>query len=403
MLARKFPGWLLLLGALIAIAPLSMNMYIPAFPAMAAALHSSPRAIEHTLPMFLLGLSIGQLLYGPFSDKFGRRRPLFLGLLIYAVGSAGCAVADSVSALSFWRLLQALGGGAGLVIARAVIRDRLNVQESARAVSTLFLVMGVAPILAPLFGSALLLVTGWQAIFLVQVMFALGCMLWALRSMPETRPDHAIRSLRPRAVLGTYCTVLLDRSFIFPALCAAFAMSGMYAYIAASPFLLMNLYGVSAQQYALLFGINALGLIAASQLNGFLLRRRRPDQLIRISTFLPMVFSLTLFVVALQGLPSLPVLLILFFGYVSCLGAISPNTAAIAMGGQGMHAGSASALLGALTYSVGTLSAFAVSWIPAQGALPLAIVMLTCGAISLAFGMANVRYGRRLPTVAVLP
>ncbi len=400
---KKFPGWLMLLGALIAVAPLSIDMYLPAFPAMALALEADRGAIERTLPVFLLGLSIGQLLYGPLSDRLGRRGPLLVGLLIYGVGSAGCALAKNADALTLWRLVQALGGGAGLVIARAVIRDRLDVRQSARAISTVMLIMGVAPILAPMLGSAMLLVTGWQAIFVVQMIFGLVCMLWALFTMPETRPNHLVTSLRPSKVIQTYWQVVMDARFIFPALCAGFAMGGMFAYIAGSPFVLITLYGLGEQAYALVFGANAFGLIAASQFNGYLLRRYQPEQLLKVTVAMPLVFALILFCVSLFDHAALPFLLVGLFGYASCLGAISPNTSALSMATQGGRAGAASALLGSLTYTAGMVAGLAVSLLEGHSALPLASVMLVCGALSLLCGLATLRYSVKTELPPVVP
>lgn len=188
---RHFPGWLVLLGALTAIGPLSIDMYLPAFLVIAEDFGTARGAVERTLPMFLVGLALGQLAYGPLSDRFGRRTPLLAGLAIYLVGTVGCMLAGSVEQLGGWRLVQALGGGAGMVIARAVIRDRLDPHASARALSTLMLVMGAAPILAPLLGGWMLTVADWRGIFLFQAVFGLCCTVAISMGMTESRrPEH---------------------------------------------------------------------------------------------------------------------------------------------------------------------------------------------------------------------
>lgn len=379
---RRFPAWLLLLGALTALGPLSIDMYLPSFPAIAAEMAVDRGAVERTLAVFLIGLALGQLAYGPISDRYGRRPPMLAGLVIYTLGSLGCALAASADSFTLWRLLQALGGAAGVVMTRAVIRDRLDVQGSARAISSIMLVMGIAPILAPLAGGWMLGIGSWRGIFYFQVGFGLVCLAWAWRTMGETLLPEAARPLRVGSVMRTYAGLLRDRRLMVPALSGGFAMAGLFAYIAGSPFVLIALYGIPAQNFGFVFGLNALGLILMSQFNAHWLRTRPPLQILRRTGPLPALAGSALLAMSLFGQPPLALLMVALLVYVASLGAISPNTGAIAMGSQGRAAGAASAVVGTAVYFCGMLAGLAMSLLEGDSVLPLASVMAFCGVVS---------------------
>lgn len=365
-----------------ALGPLSIDMYLPSFPSIADAMGVERGAIERTLAVFLIGLALGQLAYGPLSDRFGRRPPLLAGLLIYILGSAGCALADRAGEFTLWRLLQAMGGAAGVVMARAVIRDRLDLRASAQAISSIMLVMGLAPILAPLLGGWVLSVAGWRGIFAFQTLFGLVCLVWAWYCMVETRPADAVRTLRVGDVLRTYGGLVRDARLMVPALSGGFAMAGMFAYIAGSPFVLISLYDVPPQRYGLIFGLNALGLILMSQVNGHWLRTRGPLAILRRTGLVPPIAGCGLLALSLAGQPPLPLLMAALFAYVASLGAISPNAGAIAMADQGRASGSASAVLGTSVYFCGMLAGLAMSLLKGHSVVPLASVMAVCGLLS---------------------
>ncbi|CAG9167537.1 Bcr/CflA family multidrug efflux MFS transporter [Cupriavidus pampae] len=376
----RFPLWLLICASLTALAPLSIDMYLPSFPALAADLRVDISRVQLTLGAFLVGLAIGQAFYGPISDRFGRKPPLYIGLLLYAAAAAGCALAGSVESLMWWRFLEALGGCAGIVVSRAVIRDRLEARESARAFSSLMLVMGLAPILAPIIGGVLLAAFGWRSIFWVHCGAALLILLLVHRRMEESLDPRRVQPLHPVSVLRSYGELLRAREFVGYSLAAGCSQAGMFAYIAGSPFVLIELHGIDPSYYGFVFGANAFGLIFMAQVNARLVRARPLDSVLRAALFAPCLAGAVLAVAALTGTATLPVLLACFFVCLSGMGCILPNASALALAHQGHRAGTASALMGTLQFSLGTLAGAAVSFWHDGTALPLAVVMAVCGA-----------------------
>ncbi len=388
---RRFPPWLLVCSALIAIGPLSIDMYLPGFPAIGAALGATSGQVELTLGAFLIGLAAGQALYGPVSDRFGRKPPLYFGLLLYALASLGCALAPTVEWLMAFRTLQALGGCVGMVVSRAAVRDRLDGPSAARAFSTQMLVMGLAPILAPLLGSAILAVADWRVIFYVLAGLSLLLVAAVHVYMEETVDTTKAQPLHLSRVLRSYGELLRSPQFVGYSLCAGFVQAGMFAYIAGSPFILISLYDIPPQWFSVVFGLNAFGLIVMSQVNGRLMRKHTPESVLRIATRMPLLFSATVAVVAFAGYLSLPLLLVGFFGYLASLGCIMPNASALALSRQGHQAGTASALMGTLQFSLGTLAGIAIGLLSGASALPLIGIMATCSVASLLMGIIGRR------------
>lgn len=379
MTSSRFPAWLVLLGALIALAPLSIDMYLPSFPAVARTFGVDSGAVQLTLATYFIGVAIGQTIYGPLSDRFGRKPPLYIGLSLYILASVGCALAPSIGALAGWRFVQALGGCAGMVITRAVIRDRCGPTEAAKAFSLLMLVMGLAPILAPLIGGTLITWFSWRMIFAVLAFVALLCLIAVHHGLEETLDRSQAHPLELGRVLRNYGTLLADRHFMAYTLTGGLAMSGMFAYIAGSPFVLIELYHIPASRYGLVFGANALAYISASQLNARLLTRRGMTQILRRSIWLPIGASLATLAITLLGHPPLLVVLAGLFIYVGSLGFISPNSTAAALQHQGHLAGTASALMGSLQFTLATLAGLGMGLWHAPSSLPLAVAMSVCG------------------------
>ncbi|MER7762807.1 multidrug effflux MFS transporter [Streptomyces sp. NPDC097619] len=374
----------LVLGALSAFGPLSLDMYLPGLPGLAADLGVGAADAQLTLTACLIGLALGQLVAGPLTDRWGRRRPLLWGLAGYALASVLCAFAPTAPALTGLRLLQGLAGGFGIVIARAVVSDLYQGPAAARVFSLLMVVNGAAPILAPLLGGQLLRFTDWRGVFwalsLVGVVILAGTVLVLKETLtPELRGGGG----GLRAVVRGFGELLRDRRFIAPTLTAAFAFGGLMAYIAGSPFVLQEVYGLDAQQFSLAFGLNSLGLVLSGQIGGRLVRRHPMRRLVGCGVGLFAVGAALLGVSALAG-AGLPGVLPGLFLMVSSIGLIAPNTAAMALAGRPRTAGSASALMGLCSYAFGGLTAPLTGLSGAPSAVPLAAVIAACGLLSAA-------------------
>lgn len=354
-------------------------MYLPAFPAMTLDMRGRPGSMEYTLASYFVGLALGQLFYGPVSDRFGRRRPFLAGLSVYVVASLGCALADSVASLVIWRFLQALGGCSGMVIVRAVVRDRCNARDAARTYSMLILLMGLAPILAPLLGGWVAAGLGWRAIFGFLALYGALGLLAVFLGLPETHDTRHESPLDVVRVLDDYRRLLNSRAFLGYTLTGGLAFAGMFAYLAGSPHVLIGLKGIPAELFGWAFGVNALGYVAASQVNARRLKTASLTRLLNESVRVPALAGLFLALCALADWLPLPAVMVGFFLYVASLGFIGPNSTAAAMATHGQQAGTASALMGALQFGLATLAGGLVGLWHDGSARPLFIIMALCG------------------------
>src|SRR2546422_4881029 len=368
-----------LLGGLTAFGPLSIDMYLPALPAIGRDLAASESVIQLTLTACLTGLAAGQILAGPLSDHLGRRRPLLMGVAGYVLASLLCATAPAAPLLVGFRLLQGLAGAAGIVIARAIVRDLYVGSAAARYFSRLVLIIGLAPILAPIIGAQLLRFTSWHGIFVTLAIIAALLWLGAAVGLPETLPAARRSSRGLRGTLGTFRALLSDARFIGYALSAGLAFGAMFAYIAGSPFVLQEIYGVSPQAFSLIFGTNALGFVAASQINGSLVGRIPPARLLTAGLIAAAVASLTILLVILVGGLGLVALWPPLFFLVSSIGFIVPNATALALSRRPDAAGTGSALLGVIQSGVGAAGAPLVGVAGISSALPMAGVIAFSG------------------------
>lgn len=381
---------ILILGALSAFGPLAIDFYLPGFPAMAVAFGTDEKHIQTTLAAYFLGLSIGQLAYGPVADRFGRRIPLLAGVGLFTVASLACAFAPSLDALIVARFVQALGGCAGMVLARAIVSDKCDAVGSAKVFSQLMLVMGLAPILAPMAGGVMVNLYGWQSIFIALTVFSAVCALTVAWGLPESLPANQPRPPLSGA-LKQYARLLKDGVFLGYALTGGIAMAGMFAYIAGSPFVFIKLYGVPAEHYGWLFGMNAGGFIVVAQVNARLLAKRAPGSLLTRTIWVYLLAGLAVLGISALHTEALWPLLVPLFVCISSLGCIIPNASACAMNGQGAHAGSASALLGCVQFSVAAAAAGLVSALHDGSALPMALVITLCGAAAVTAAMLTRR------------
>jgi len=348
---------ILVLGTLIALGPLTIDMYLPALPAIAKDLQVGSAAVQFTLTGTLLGLGLGQLVIGPFSDTVGRRVPLIAGTAVHVVASVLCLVAPNIFVLGALRTVQGVGAAATMVVALAVVRDLFTGRAAAAALSRLLLVMGAAPILAPTLGGAILLTGSWRAVF--AALAALGAILLivALRAVTETLPPQRRSSGQLAAVLRTYQALLRDSEFVVLALIAALGMSALFAYVAGSSFVMQQQYGLSQQGFALLFGAGAVAIIGAAQVNVVLLNRLTPKRIVFRALAVATTAGGVLTVLGATGAGGLPGFMVTLWVVLGAVGFVLPNAPALALSRHGEAAGTASALLGATQFSLGALTA----------------------------------------------
>lgn len=363
----------LLLGALTAFAPLSIDMYLPALPAIGQDLSAPASAVGLTLVSFFLGLSVGMLVSGPLLDRFGRTRPLYVGLVVFVLSSAGCALARDVQTLIACRLLQALGASVGLVMTRAVVRDLHSGVEAARMLSRLVLVMGAAPILAPLLGGFLLEHFGWRSLFTTLAVTGAVALVAVLLLLPETAPEYRSTPLR-----GELMALVLDRRFTVHVLAIAMTQAGMFAYIAGSSFVFITLFHVPPAHFGWFFGANALGLISASQANRPLVSRFGLVPVLHTALRLSALFGTMVLVVAWTGFGGLWGMAGALLLYLTSLGCIAPNATALAMEHHGGRAGLASAVMGALGFGLAACASSLVSAAYDGTAVPMAATVAGC-------------------------
>jgi DHA1 family bicyclomycin/chloramphenicol resistance-like MFS transporter len=374
---RRFE-MVVLLGALTAFAPLSIDMYLPALPTLQAYFRTTEGEVQLTLASFFLGFALGQSLYGPVADRFGRKPPIYVGMFVYVVSSAACAFAASVHELTGFRLLQAVGACAGAVMSRAMVRDLFPVEETRRVYSALILVMGVSPLVAPLLGSYLLLWLGWKAIFLSVATAGTLALVGVYFRVPETLP--AAQPLSMSYVLKTYRELLADRFFLGSTLATGFSSGGMFAYIAGAPFVFINLFGMRPDRFAWLFGLNAAAVVIGAQVNGRVLHGHAPERLMRNAAFVQAVAGVLLISAAFTGAGGMLGLAVPLFLYMSAIGFVFPNAVAIALANHGRIAGMASALLGTLQFSMAGVAVLVLGAINSTTALPMAAAIFVCGA-----------------------
>lgn len=374
----------LILGTLTAVGPLSIDMYLPAFPAIEAEFGGTPGIAQATLAAFFLGISLGQIAQGPLADRFGRRWPLLAGSLLYTLGTIGCAIAPDAGGFSAARFVAAVGGSAGMVIPRAVVRDVSEGTAAAKLMSRLLLVMGAAPILAPSLGSLTLAFAGWRVIFWLLALYGLACVALVWWALPETLAPERRRRDSPMGIVLTYAAILRDGTYLAPALSACAGFGGMFAYIAGSPDAFIRLAGLTGGEYAALFGLNAACFIAAAQVNAWALNRASPARLLGWGVAGLGLAAAALLGVALAGLSHPAALAAPVAAAMAALGFVGPNATALALSRQAMRAGSASAMSGTLTFGFGAVSGAAVSLLADGTARPMAAALAGWAALSVA-------------------
>jgi DHA1 family bicyclomycin/chloramphenicol resistance-like MFS transporter len=370
------------LGLLSAMGAFSIDMYLPGFPDIARDLHTTVAHITLSITSFFIGISVGQLIYGPLLDKFGRKKPLYIGLIVYLLTSIACAFAPTANALIGIRFLQALGSCAGMVASRALVRDIFPVQENAKIFSLLMLVLALSPIVAPTLGGYVSSAFGWQSIFYILAGIAGSTLLLVYFKMPNGRMPDASLSLLPRPIINSFLEVSKVPQFYTYAFAGAIASSGLYAYIAGSPFVFMELYHVSEKQYGWIFAIIAMGLITASQVNTLLLRKYSSEQIIRVTLFCQCLAGMALVLGNYFHFLGLYSTIFLIWVFLSTQGFAFPNSSALCLAPFTKNAGTASALMGAIQLGIGAVSTALVSIFNNGTAMPMSVVMCCCAVSS---------------------
>ena len=369
----------LILGAQTAMGPLAIDTYLPALPTITREFATSTAAVQFSLSVYFIGIALGQAVYGPFSDRHGRRPPLFVGLALFVAGSLGCAVAPNVETLVTCRFIQALGGCAPLVIPRAVVRDLFDERDSVRMLSVLMLVMGLAPILAPLVGGQMLQYLGWRSIFWAYAVYGTVLLAVVAVGLGESLPEER-RTRQPLgAVIQTYRRLLGDWRYMGYVLAGGLIFSGLLAYISGSPFIFIELFHISPQRFGFYFGSNAIGIIAASQVNRLLVHRFEARRILQVVLWISVVASVGLLAGAFTGYAGLAGIVVPLWFFIAMHGIVSPNTTALAMSPYGAVAGSASALLGTVQFGLGAASGALIGALADGTARPFASVLAGCG------------------------
>lgn len=377
-------GLVFILGALTVIGPFAIDMYLPALPEIGRELGVDVGRVQLTLSVFLLGIAVGQAFLGPVVDRWGRRMPLLIGLTIFVAAAIGCAQSHSMASLLAWRLVMALGASASMVVPRAVVRDLFNEQDSAKMYSLLMLILGVSPIFAPSVGGQLIGLTGWRGIFWVLAGLGVGCGVAVAWALPDSSPESRVKKGGVALALKTYWRLLKDRRFLGAVLVAGFMVGTIFTYLTGSAFVLIELHGLTPQQYAIAFGINGAGPILASQLNRWLVARYSLRSVVTAALVGGVAVGASLLVTSAMHWGGLYGLMGLLFLNLSVAGVIMPNIAAIAMAPFGEVAGSASALLGTVQFGVGSAAGALVGLFHNGTAIPMTAGIFVCALASFA-------------------
>ena len=380
---RGYGALIPVLAGMMAIGPFSTDMYLPGFLAIAKGLETDIAQVGLSLTSYFIGVAIGQIAYGPMLDRYGRKRPLMLGFLVYTLASLGCALSPTIHVLVGMRFFAALGGCVGMVGSRAVVRDLFSGTEMARILSLLMMVFGIAPIIAPTVGSFMVSAFSWRYIFLVLAAISALVLAAVSRFLVETKgPDTSI-SLHPKNVLLEYIDVLRNHTFLIYAVAAAAATAGFFSYITGSPFVYMELLGFTEKEFGWIYGGNVMGLILSNQVNRVLLKKRSGGEILRMVTAIQFCLALVLVAGGIAGFVGKLSILCLIFGYLFCFGFVMANAVALALEPFSRNAGSASALIGSLQMVAGAFASGLVSFLHNGTIMPMAWVMAGCTGICL--------------------
>lgn len=367
------------------VGPLTIDMYLPGFPSIERDFRE--QGVERTMAAYMIGIAVAQLFFGPISDRFGRKPPLYVGFFVYVLGSLGCALSGSMTMLMIMRVVQALGGCAGFVIGRAIVRDRCQPHEAARAFSMLMLIFALGPMVAPVLGGAVVTAVGWRGTFYFQALFGTTILVALHFILSESRDPAEVKRLHLGGVVRDYLRLIRDPVLFGCSLIAGFGMGSMFSYVAGSPTIMANLYAVTPQQFGWQIGLNGLAFMSASRLNMIALRNAGPEVLLARGIWRPTAVGLALIAASFyHGLPLWCVIVLQFLFFIS-VGLVNPNVTALGLAPHGKEAGSASALMGSIQSAIAMLFGSAIAIFNDATLRPLTFIM-AIGAICawLSFG-----------------
>ncbi|MFC0777288.1 multidrug effflux MFS transporter [Flavobacterium sp. HJSW_4] len=375
MTTKKYVQLILILGSLTALGPFSIDMYLPGFSGIAKDLNTSVAKVSMSLSSYFIGISAGQLLYGPLLDRFGRKKPLFIGLMVYILASLGCVYVTDIDQFILLRFIQAVGSCAATVASVAMVRDLFPVKDIPKVFSLLMLVLGLSPMLAPTIGGYVTEDYGWHTVFFILMCMGIAILLASQIGLPNSyKPDTSI-SLKPKPIISNFLKVLKEPQFYTYAFTGAIAFSGLFTYVAASPIVFMDIYHVDAKTYGWIFAFMSVSFIGSSQLNSVLLKRFSSEQMIFAALILQSIVSIVFLVLSLNNLLGLYETIAILFIFLGCLGISNPNTAGLTMAPFAKNAGSASALMGAIQLGLGSLASFAVGIFVKDSVAPMVFIM----------------------------
>jgi MFS transporter, DHA1 family, multidrug resistance protein len=383
MTRSRYISLILILGGLTALTPFSIDMYLPGFPAIAKDLSTSAAKVSLSLSSFFIGIALGQLLYGPLLDRFGRKKPLYIGLSVYILASIGCVFIHSINGLIGLRIIQALGSCAASVASITLVRDLFPVEENAKVFALLILVLGASPMIAPTAGGYIISSFGWHAVFIVLTLICVSIFICSIIWLPAGNAPDLERSLKPIPITKSFLEVFTTPQFYTYCLTGGLVFTGLFAYVAGSPVVFMTVFGVTQKTYGWIFAILSIGFIGSSQLNNLLLKRFNSQQILSFILVCYMVLAILFFIFLQMGWLSLPVIMIFLFGFLACVGITNPNTAALSLAPFDKNAGTASALLGAIQMGLGSGITIFISLFEKPSLTPLALSFLMSSILAL--------------------
>ena len=393
MTQKRYLFLILILRSLTALGPFSIDMYLPGFKAIAKDLNTTEARVAWSLSSYFIGISAGQLLYGPLLDRFGRKKPLFIGLLVYILAAAGCALVKDIDSFIVLRFIQAIGSCAATVASVAMVRDLFPVSENAKVFALLMLVLSVSPMIAPTVGGYVTVAFGWHTVFLILLGLGLFNLIASWLWLPESYKPDTTMSLKPKPIINNFIAVLREPAFYTYAFTGAMAFAGLFVYITSSPILFMSLFKVKEETYGWIFAFLSVGFIGASQVNTLMLRKYKSEQLI-FAALIGQVITVIVFLIgSINGWFGLAETIGFLFVFLCCLGVANPNALALSLAPFSKNAGSASALMGALQMGLGALASACIGFFEQTSAVPMVLIMTVTSVIALTvlfFGRKNI-------------